>query len=230
MQDKRPDERRLPLAPGMVLTEKKNGLGLTTDALLLAAFCRGKKGERAVEFGCGSGAVSLLLARRNAAENGYADTVLPLLADVRDLDAARLGGAADAVVTNPPYFDPAGSRPSPSPERQAARQADAGDIFDFTAAAARCLKKSGRFFAVWRPDRIAALFAALRGAGLEPKRMGLVAAHKKAAPSLVLIEAVRGGGEGLTILPTLFLCESAGPNAPMTAEAAALYQTGAWPF
>ncbi len=245
-----PQERLIDLGRGLLLREKKNGLCLTTDALLLAAFCRGAAGERAVEFGCGSGAVSLLLARRgvfarlaaverdpdlcdlarrNVEENGFSDTVVPLLADIRDLDAAFLGGAVDAVVTNPPYFDPRKSRPSPKPERRQARQAAAGDLFDFAAAAARCLVPRGRFFAVWRPDCLPVLFAALRENDLTPRRMAFAAAHAAAATSLALVEAVRGGGEGLAWLPTLFLKESAADGAPDTKQAAALFSTGAWP-
>lgn len=244
------EERLTDLGRGLTLRERKNGLCLTTDALLLAAFCRGTGKERAAEFGCGSGAVSLLLARRgvfdkivaverdgtlydlacrNVAQNGFSDTVTPLFSDVRDLSPAVVGGPLDAVFTNPPYFDPAAGRPSPSAERQAARQATAGDVFDFAAAAARCLKKNGRFFTVWRPDRLAALFAALEKSGLAPKRMAFVAPHDGAAPSLVLTEAAKGGGEGLLLLPTLFLKESADPGAADTAAAAALYHTGAWP-
>ena len=244
------EERLTDLGRGLMLRERKSGLCVTTDALLLSAFCRGAAGERAAEFGCGSGAVSLLLARRgvfsrvvaverdpdlfdlarrNAAENGYADTVVPLLADVRDLDAARLGGAVDAVVTNPPYFDPGKSRPSPKPERQRARQATAGDLFDFAAAAARCLVRHGRFYAVWRPDRLPVLFAALTAADLAPRRMAFAAAHAAAAPFLTLVEAIRGGGENLSWLPTLFFKESADPGAPDTKEAAALFLTGVWP-
>ena len=250
MHDPRPDERMTELGPGMGLFEKKNGLCLTTDALLLAAFCRGKKGDAAVEFGCGSGAVSLLLARRgvfakivaverdeafydlacrNVERNEFSDTVMPLLADVRELSPARLGFSADVVLANPPYFDPAKSRPSPNAERRSARQATAGDVFDFAAAAARCLRRGGRFFLVWRPDRLSALFAALRESGLEPKRMVTVAPHRGAAPSLLLTEAAKGGGEGLSLLPTLFLRESAEPGAPETAEAAALFAAGAFP-
>ena len=249
MQKPQSDERTTTVG-GMRLTEQKSGLCLTADALLLAAFCRGKKGDAAAEFGCGGGAVSLLLARRgvyakivaverdkslydlacrNVEQNGFSNTVTPLLADVRDLSPAFFGGPLDAVLTNPPYFDVAAGRPSPSAARQSARHGTAGDVFDFAAAAARCLKAGGRFVTVWRPDRLATLFAALEQSDLAPKRMAFVAPHQKAAPALVLTEAVRGGGEGLALLPTLFLKTSADPGAEDTAEAAALYRTGAWP-
>ena len=245
-----PDERLDAVNRGLYLLQKKKGLSFGTDAFLLAAFCRAKKAGRAVEFGCGSGVVSLLLAARgafahitaaelspalfdvacrNIENNGFSDTVLPLLADVRQLSPADLGFEADAVIANPPYFKPGAGRPSPHAERQSARQETAGDIFDFAAAAGRCLKFGGLFTCVWRPDRMEALFAALRAAFLAPKRAVFVAAHPAAAPSLLLVEAKKGAGEGLVWLPTLFLRESAQKGAPATARAAAVYADGVWP-
>lgn len=245
-----PDERLCQIRSGLCMLEKTTGLCLGTDALLLSAFCRGAKDGRAVELGCGSGVVSLLLAsrgafrhitavdcvpalydltRRNVEKNGFSDIVRPLLEDVRNLSPTVLGFTADAVFANPPYFDPTKGRPSPHAERQSARHETAGNVFDFTAAASRCLPHGGRFTCVWRPDRTAALFAALAAADLTPKRMAFAAAHPNAAPCLLLIEAIKGGGEGLILLPTLFLRESDQQDAPLTIDANIVYENGVWP-
>jgi len=243
-------ERLLDIGRGVRLIEKRDSQTFGTDALLLAAFCRGIKGGRAAEFGCGSGAVSLLLAARgafsqiaaverdealydlaccNVRENGFSHTVTLLFADVRGLTPATAGGLFDAVFSNPPYFDPAAGRPSPNAARQTARHGTAGDINDFAAAAGRLLKKGGRFTVVWRPDRLPTLFTALRAAGLMPKRAAMAAAHPSAAPSIVLTEAVKDGGEGLMWLPTLYLATTAEQNAPPTDEARSVYESGVWP-
>ena len=55
------------------------------------------------------------------------------------------------------------------------------------AAAARSLKNGGRFALVHRADRLTDLLCALRGAGLEPKRMQLVQHREGKAPSAVLL-------------------------------------------
>ena len=60
----------------------------------------------------------------------------------------------------------------------------------------------------------------MSAAGLEPKRMRLVAARPGAAPSLVLAEGRRGGKPGLTVEPTLLLRE---PDGSPTAEYRRIY-------
>jgi tRNA1Val (adenine37-N6)-methyltransferase len=81
----------------------------------------------------------------------------------------------------------------------------AGGIEDFAAAAERCLKYGGLFYTVYRPDRLESLFAALERHHLAPKRMVFVHDHPNKEPSMVLTEAKRGAGEGLTLLPPLLL-------------------------
>ena len=51
---------------------------------------------------------------------------------------------------------------------------------------------------------------ALRGVQLEPKRMQLVQHRASASPSLVLLEARRGGKPGLACEPNLILYDEAG--------------------
>ena len=56
---------------------------------------------------------------------------------------------------------------------------------------------------MYRPERLAELFAALQAHGLEPKRLQLVQHGPDKAPSAALVEAVRQGRPGLAVLPTL---------------------------
>ena len=67
------------------------------------------------------------------------------------------------------------------------------------------LKWGGRFYVCYPPDRMADLFEALRLNRLEPKVMRLVFPTEQKAPCLLLIEARKGGGMGLNILPSLIL-------------------------
>ena len=105
------------------LLQREDSLRFGTDAFLLSAFCRPQPRGRAIELGCGTGVISLLLAARktyahitgvelqpemadvalkNVTENGFSDTVSVLMADVRDISAARFGGEVQAVIANPP--------------------------------------------------------------------------------------------------------------------------------
>ena len=170
------------------------------DSLALAAFASVRRGDRVCDLGCGAGALLLLLAarvsplvlsgveycpedaalaRQNLAENG--------------LDGAICTGDLCAVSKTLP----AGSF------SLAARMEGDCALEDWCAAAGRLLKNGGRFALVHRPERLCDLFAALRSAGLEPKRLRLLQHGLDCPPSAVLLEAVRQGRPGLEILPTL---------------------------
>lgn len=241
-----PDERLDEVNEHLTLVQKKHGLAFGTDAFLLSSFCRPQKSALAADFGCGTGALALLLAaqgryrrifavevqetllalaRRNIEENGFSHTVVPLFGDVRTLSAKDFGQELDVVVANPPYFKKESGFTSPHATKQAARHEECGGITEFAAAAAQCLKSGGLFYCVYRPDRLETLFAALRAAKLAPKRMVFVHDSPEKPSSMVLTEAKLGAAEGLVLLPPLFLHDS-GIQGRLSARARAIYDTG----
>ena len=244
----REDECLFEVNEGLSLLQKKNALAFGTDAFLLSAFCRASARARALELGAGNGVVSLLLAARkkfahitaveiqekmadlaarNVALNHLESTVAVRAGDVRTLSAVNLGGEVEVALANPPYMRTDSGFASPHVAKQTARHELEGGIAEFAAAAARCVKYGGLFYTVYRPDRLEALFAALRDARFAPKRMAFVHDHPGAEPSMVLTEAKRGAGEGLTILPPLFLHDKKG-EAALSNRAREIYETGSF--
>ncbi|MBR5124166.1 MAG: methyltransferase [Clostridia bacterium] len=239
------------------LIQNPDGLTFGTDAYLLSAYVRPKKGGIAVDLGSGTGIIPLLcLARnkaarftaveiqpsfcdlitRNAALNGMADRLTAHMADVRDLRAVDLGGEADIVTANPPYMAPASGARNTTDEKYIARHEVCGTVADFCAAAGRLLKHGGRFCCVFRPERLSDLFAGLRAAHLEPKRMTMVQATYAALPSMVLVEAVKYAAPSLLVTPPLCLWEAdpenpEKPAVPMvqTPDAAYIYENCGFP-
>lgn len=239
------------------LIQNPDGLTFGTDAYLLSAFVRPKGRSVAVDLGSGTGIIPLLcLARnkaarftaveiqpsfcdlitRNAALNGMADRLTALHTDVRDIKADTVGGEVDIVTSNPPYMAPASGARNETDEKYVARHEVCGGITDFCAAAGRLLKHGGRFYCVFRPERLADLFTGLRAAHLEPKRMTLVQATYAATPSVVLVEAVKYAAPSLLVTPPLCLWE-ANPEKPekpaepmvQTADAAYIYEHCGFP-
>ena len=242
------DERIDEVNERLTLIQKKSGLTFGTDAYLLAAFLRPSRRAKAVEFGAGTGIISLLaatkekvghvvavelqpeyaeLTARNVRLNGLSDKIDVLERDVRTLTPSALGGEVEVVFANPPYMRTDSGFASPSEQKQTARHETEGGIADFAAAAGRCLKYGGLFYAVYRPDRLESLFAALKDARLAPKRMVFVHDHPKAAPSMVLLEAKKGASEGLVILPPLLLHDRVGDTA-LSARAQEIYDNGSF--
>ncbi len=74
---------------------------------------------------------------------------------------------------------------------------------ELCAAAAKALKSKGRLALCYPPERLADVLAALRGAGLEPKRLQFCRHRPDKQPSAALVEAVKGGRPGLEVLPDL---------------------------
>ena len=70
---------------------------------------------------------------------------------------------------------------------------------ELCACAGRLVKNGGRFALCHRPERLTDVLCALRGHGLEPKRLELAAHGPGHPPSLLLVEAVKGAGPGLSI-------------------------------
>ena len=220
----------------LVSTESMQAV--TTDSVLLAAFAAERldhKRRTVCDLFCGSGLISLLLARRcgnltllgvdidaeacelyakNAKINGLDARMRAICADATSPDAMQL----DAVVANPPYFSPENGAVSPDSARNLARQGCSAQCF--AKAAAKLLKNGGALFCVYPTARLIDLTAALREANLEPKRMRLIAHCLGKKPSLVLVEAVKGAHAGLDFEPTLYLYDE---NGEMTAACAAAY-------
>ena len=161
-----------------------------------AALAFGRLSADAGQLGAGQ------LAEDAAAAEAVAQHHLPRAGGGHTADAGRAlpAGGFSLVVSNPPYFVPGrGAAGGP------ARTEGACGLEDWCAAAGRLVKNGGRFALVHRPERLADLFAALRGAGLEPKRLRLVQHGPDASPSAALVEAVRQGRPGLEVLPALLL-------------------------
>ena len=186
----------------------ENCFPLSADSLALGEFCTLKPGDRVADLGCGAGVLLLLCARReadltlfgvevdpqaaelareNLAFNGLEGRVLA--ADLRDADLPK----ADLVVSNPPWY--------PQGQKGDRAHVEGCTLAELCRAAAGALGAKGRFALVHKAERLADLLCALRGAGLEPKRVQFCRHAPDREPFAVLVEAVKGGRAGVTVLP-----------------------------
>ena len=217
---------------GLFIIQPEKGFRFCTDSVLLADFCRPRKGDRVADMGTGSGVIPLLLsarapglsidafeisepaadrARRSAGLNGLSGTIRIHAADLRDAPGIIGRESVTLVVTNPPYLQPGEGLVSPDPERALARGGAASCAIEgWTAACAAVLKNGGRFAAVFPAAGFLRLCDAMRRAEIEPKRARFVSSGPDRPPKLFLIGGVKRGGKGLSFLPGLFTHEADG--------------------
>lgn len=227
---------------GFKLKQSDEFLKLGTDSMLLSHFAKIKKYDNVCDLGCGNGAISILLcarhknisvtgieilkgsydlARENVELNSISDRMQVIHGDIVKIEEYLKPESFNAVVSNPPYLKRDGGLHTENPNLLAARMEIDSTIDDICRAAAYLLKYQGSFSIVYRPERLATLISSLYKYKLIPKRMRLVQNNSKTEPSLVLLEARKRGGEGMKVLPTLFIRDEEGNE---TKEVSEIYQ------
>lgn len=222
--------------------QHRDGYRFAIDAVLLAHFAAPRPGERVLELCAGNGVVSLVMAyrqlqlaitalelqpqlvglmRSNVALNHYEEKITVVEGDCRHLADHVPAGAFDWVVMNPPYRKRESGRQNPEDEVAQARHELTLTLDQAMTAMAFALKNRGRAVVVYPAERLATLVAAMKAQCLEPKRLQMVYSYPGEAGRLVLVEAMKNGGEELAVLPPFYVYQA--PGGAYSEAMAALY-------
>ena len=192
----------------------------TSDSILLSRFARAKKGDRVADFCSGSGVVGFhFLCLNKIIKSLDLFEMQPALAEMSER-TSKLNGfdctvhctklqnigrewddKFSLVLCNPPY-EKSGFE-NDTYERAICRKEITITLAEIIEVAYRAIKFGGRFAIINRADRTAELVYLLKKRGLEPKRLQFVTGTVGAKPYLVMVEAVKGGKEGIEILPEI---------------------------
>ncbi|MBO4930250.1 MAG: methyltransferase [Clostridia bacterium] len=219
--------KQLDIRPGVVLLQDDRFFALGEDTMLLSHFAQPKKGGLGLDLGAGQGFLGILTGLRRPDVRLEAMELQPDAAQITAENALRAGleitvtcgdlrelpnnlhHRYDFVLCNPPYFEQSRGKTAAGALAQA--RSDAGaSIGEVCTAAAKVLKTGGRLYLCFPANRLAGLFSALEGAKLAPKRLRFVHPRPGKEANLVLLDAVKEGGEGVTVLPPLFLKDTDG--------------------
>ena len=221
----------------LFLTQPVRGHRSGTDAVLLAAAVPLDFSGSCLDMGSGVGAVGLgvallrpgsrivlverdvttaALAHDNAAALRAGDRVTVATCDIMQRDDLRraLPERADLVVTNPPFHDPARSRPSPDADRRGAHMLDVGfGIEDWVSACLDRLTDKGTFIAIHAVTALPELLRALgHRAGSIMVKPVLPRADEPA--HRILIRATKGSRAPFGLRPPLIIHDQTGRLTP----------------
>lgn len=206
---------------GLRLIQSGEAFRFGCDAVELANFVSGGVKDYAVDLGCGSGIITVLLAgkkrikcvgveiqpeaadmcRRSIELNGLEDSASVICAPMQRAHEFLGLEKASVVVCNPPY------RRLGSGERQAAdgvaiaRHEIAVTLAEVVETAAKLLKNGGNFYLVHQTERLGEVMRECCARRLEPKILQILSPAKGKKPHLFLLKCKKGGAVGLEVLP-----------------------------
>lgn len=197
----------------MKIVQPAKGYRVAVDSPLLAAAVRAKAGDRVLDLGIGTGAVTLCLAarikdlqlygleknaeylellRQSAVLNGFS-------IDAREGDVLApppdfQNGDFDVVVANPPYFEDKSYYASPNQGKSEAHAAYGSRLNDWVMAAAKALKVCGAFYVIFPADGQKLLCDALTKS-FSSIVVSTLLAKEDGPPKRVIVKAGFGKGE-----------------------------------
>lgn len=200
----------------------------TTDAVLLANFCKDMQGKLCVEFGAGSGVISILVAVKKRPKHIVAIEIQPQLADMAQR-SVQLNGLseqiqivcgdlknaaqyvdklADVVICNPPYRKQGSGERQLSENIAICRHEIAATLEDVIVSASKVLNNRGTFYIVHQAERVAEIIAECARVSLAVKEIVPVCPRAGREPNLVLIRAVKCGGADCKLRSPIYIEET----------------------
>ena len=218
---------------GLQLIQSSSEYRFTTDAVLLANFVAPMSGKTCVEFGAGSGVISLLLAKKKRPKRIVALEIQPQLAEMMqrsvqlndlenvievvcdDLKNAHLHVRdVDVVVCNPPYRRVGSGEMQLQQNLAICRHEIKATLNDVVASAAKILNNRGSFYLVHQAERLTEIVTLCSQHNVAVKEILPVCPRPNAQPNLVLIRGVKAGEMDCKLLAPMCVTDEEGNYTP----------------
>lgn len=225
----KPNERIDHLdSQGIQIIQSSEVFAFSLDAVLLADFVRPNHRRRlqTVDLCAGNGAIALFMhrklggkvtavelqprladmAKRSVILNQLQDRYRVLQADVNDIYSYLPKDSADIVTCNPPYFKSLPtSQKNPNHYLALARHELTINLAQVVDKMAGLLKMNGKGYLVHRPERLPEILMELVNHRLQPKRLRFIYPKAGKESNMVLIECIKDGKPGGTIIDPPFI-------------------------
>lgn len=218
-----------------------------TDAILLASFACPKIKDKACDLGTGCGIIPFLWLRDGLCSSISAVELQKDAANqversidlnsnsnlqiynynLKNLKGVLPFGGYDLVTINPPYKKAQSGIESTENSAKIARHEVECTLEDIAKISSKLLKFGGKLCMCNRPERLFETLNEMHKAKVEPKRLRLVHKNSFSAPWLFLVEGRRGGKNGMTVMPPLFIENSDGGYSDEMLSILGKYREGA---
>ena len=225
------------------IIQNTDGFCFGIDSVLLSDFAKDiKKESKVADLGTGTGIISFLLlaktsiknivgievqsevaemAERSVKLNKLEDKFKIINCDIKNILDKVKREEFDVVVTNPPYKKINTGGKNENEKKLISRHEILADVFDFIKTTKIILKDKGTLYMVHRPERLNDIIWSLRENKIEPKKIRFVYSNENSKEAkLVLIKAVKNGGDFLTVEKPLYIYNK---NGEYTEEILEIY-------
>ena len=210
---------------GLKIIQDTEGFRFGIDSVLLSEFARDiKSGSSIVDLGTGTGIIGILLtekvnpkrvigiekqkevadmAERSVKINHLKNKMEIINCDIKELKLEK--NSFDVVITNPPYKKIETGIGSNNKKQMISRFETSATLDDWIRISSNLINTKGSFYMVYRTDRLTELFRILNNYKLEVKRIRFVYSKITEQSKLVLIKAIKNGGEFLKVEKPLII-------------------------
>lgn len=215
----RENERLDDLGNGISIIQRPDAYCFTSDSVLLANLVRANRKSVFLDLCSGSGIVGILVNEKNKPKSTICieiqeylcdtcqrsirynnlENITVLNADVTTCHEILGREIADVITANPPYYRLNEGNISDNEKISLCRHELKMDLKKLIASANNLLKYGGRFYVVYRADRLAELVCELSNAKLEPKEIICVKPTENKEVDTVLVVAKKGAEKGVRV-------------------------------
>lgn len=215
------------------IIQRSDYFNFSLDSILIAEFASlGRGVNKIVELGTGNGAIPLFLSKRTKASitglelqetsadlavrniklNNLENQISIIHDNMKNWREHFLPHSIDAVICNPPFFKFNGNKEllNNLDQLTLARHEISINLEEIVEIASKLLKDKGYFSLVHRADRMIDIITLMKKYDLEPKRIRFCHSKFDKNAKILLIEGMKFGSEGATILPPLITHDESG--------------------
>ena len=203
------------------LHQPRHGYRIAVDPILLASIVELKNNQTVLDVGCGVGTISLILKFMDSSQTITGIDIDPTMtqlckknSETNSLPLNIINGPIDspllrnknfdAVVTNPPFYNPENFRSS---EKKLTANFETVSLESWISFCLKRLKPNGNFYIIHLPERLEDILKSL-GNLVGKIEIFPIYSHQSESAKRIIVKCKKASREPLKILPGLVLHKS----------------------